>query len=128
MPPTKRFDGGIGGGARGRRLRADDRVLAVRFIPVGDDVDARLLSEDACFKLSTCLVGEAVTYAERKCAECCHRCRSEPSAIGPQTEAGIGDEKDLFTVDDVVAILQLFRVVTGLKSCSMATTSSTVKR
>ena len=54
----------IGGGAHAGRFRAHDAVLAIRFVPDGDDGDAAVRRHRASLQLGLGLVRETVPYAE----------------------------------------------------------------
>ncbi len=58
--PIKRLDGGIGGSARGGGLGADDRMLAVRFVPYGYNFDTAIQSHNAGLQLCLGLVREPI--------------------------------------------------------------------
>src|ERR1700683_971006 len=64
LAPVQAGDGGIGGGAYAGGLGADDVVLAVRFIPDGDDFGALLTGQNARTKLGGGLMSEAVPHTE----------------------------------------------------------------
>jgi hypothetical protein len=59
--PAKRLNGGISGSARRGRLGADDGVLAVRFVPYGNHLNAGLKCLDAGLQLRLGLVRETVS-------------------------------------------------------------------
>ena len=54
----------VGGGAHAGGFRADDAVLAIRFVPDGDDGDAAVRRHRAGLQLGLGLVRETVPYAD----------------------------------------------------------------
>jgi hypothetical protein len=67
--PAEGLHGSVGGGAGGRGLGADDVVLAVGFVPDGNDFDAVVRGLDAGLELGFRLMSEAVAHADGELAE-----------------------------------------------------------
>jgi hypothetical protein len=67
--PLELMDSGVGSGARLRRFGADDGVLAIGFVPHRQHMDSGIGSLDAGPELGACLMGKAVSHADRKPAE-----------------------------------------------------------
>ena len=56
----------IGGGTHAGGFRTDDAVLAIRFVPDGDDGDAAVRRHHASLQLGLGLVRKTVPYANRE--------------------------------------------------------------
>ena len=66
MFPAEFTDSGIGGDLHAAGFGTDDEVLAIRFVPHGDDGDAGLPGHDASCQLRLGLMREAVSHSNRE--------------------------------------------------------------
>jgi hypothetical protein len=63
------MDSGVGSGARHCGFGADDGVLAIGFVPHRQHEDSGIGCLGAGPELGACLMGKAVSYADRKPGE-----------------------------------------------------------
>jgi hypothetical protein len=76
--PAKLGDGGIGCNADRERLRANDGVFTIGFVPNGDNINAGIAGENACLQLSLGLMTKAITNTNREFAEVGHNVSELP--------------------------------------------------